>query len=199
MKVLTSIFLFSLLRHVKAFQFSLHVNTSVPCCHQTALLPGFIFTVWDLLLCFKVSILLCALTNTVGTVSQHRLTQLGLKCSFHSCRLKIRGAEWLRCVCRRGRYGILYLTNVKHPPTCAHGAGCSSTNVYLISKSFHCATNPNASLWLCCFGERGGPGAGQNSRSLIGLRAGTDWKDERKREVCLFQVNMPPGLPTHPK
>lgn len=35
--------------------------------------------------------------------------------------------------------------------------------------------------------------------ALIHLLAGTDSKDERKGEVCLFQVNMPPGLPTHPK
>lgn len=35
--------------------------------------------------------------------------------------------------------------------------------------------------------------------ALIYLLAGTDSKDERKGEVCLFQVNMPPGLPTHSK
>lgn len=35
--------------------------------------------------------------------------------------------------------------------------------------------------------------------AVIHLLAGTDSEDERKGEVCLFQVNMPPGLPTHPK
>ena len=35
--------------------------------------------------------------------------------------------------------------------------------------------------------------------ALTHLVSRTDSKDERKGEVCLFQVNMPPGLPTHPK
>lgn len=35
--------------------------------------------------------------------------------------------------------------------------------------------------------------------ALIHLLAGTDSEDERKGEVCIFQVNMPPGPPPHPK
>lgn len=121
----------------------------------------------------------------------------------------------------RGRYEILYLTNVKIHLHLLTDSIAASTIIYRVFNSFHYATRfqriPLTTLFLkewpvkiqcdrcktllrtlLLFQGRIAE-IGLMILAVIHLLAGTDSEDERKGEVCLFQVNMPPGLPTHPK
>lgn len=98
----------------------------------------------------------------------------------------------------------------------------ASTNIYQIFQQFPCANKSQhipltALFWkersvkkIQCDGSKtplrtlllfqGRTAAvGLVLLAVIHLLAGTDSKDKRMGEVCLFQVNIPPGLPTSPK
>lgn len=158
-------------------------------------------------------------------LSQQRWPDLVSKLQF-SHALGLSGRSWTENesdVCGgRGRYEILYLANVKNPPTWDHWEYYSLHKylpdfsiVSLRNKSQHIPLtalfwNERSVKKIQCDGSKtplrtlllfqGRTAAvGLVLLAVIHLLAGTDSKDKRMGEVCLFQVNIPPGLPTSPK